>query len=240
MAVDLQMISYRFRIQDAEAYNSLTDKCDYGRLTPYGTGPYKVVSVDRNQGIMVERFDGSKLDPKYSPAPIKRVHGVPLPDRQTQIAQLLTNGIDIVRNVSPDNAVELAKNPSLEISTLPTASFYYIVLDAAGRSGHKAVQDPRVQLVSEPPVTEGERLSWLVLGRAPGEAGTADLALLQAFQLGIDLIEFTRDLLAALRGLLGLLAQAQHFHLQVVRALLGLAGFAARHSDSAAERSTSV
>jgi translocation and assembly module TamB len=39
---------------------------------------------------------------------------------------------------------------------------------------------PRVQLVSQPPVPEGERLSWLVLGRAPGEASQADLGLLQA------------------------------------------------------------
>lgn len=39
---------------------------------------------------------------------------------------------------------------------------------------------PRVQLVSQPPVSEGERLSWLVLGRAPGDATKADLGLLQA------------------------------------------------------------
>ncbi|MDH4093535.1 MAG: translocation/assembly module TamB domain-containing protein [Betaproteobacteria bacterium] len=39
---------------------------------------------------------------------------------------------------------------------------------------------PRVQLVSNPPVGESERLSWLVLGRAPGEASRADLGLLQA------------------------------------------------------------
>ena len=39
---------------------------------------------------------------------------------------------------------------------------------------------PRVQLVSKPPVPEGERLSWLVLGRAPGDASKADLGLLQA------------------------------------------------------------
>ncbi len=39
---------------------------------------------------------------------------------------------------------------------------------------------PRVQLVSQPPVPEGERLSWLVLGRAPGDATKADLGLLQA------------------------------------------------------------
>ena len=39
---------------------------------------------------------------------------------------------------------------------------------------------PRVQLVSQPAVPEGERLSWLVLGRAPADATKADLGLLQA------------------------------------------------------------
>ncbi|TAK80917.1 MAG: hypothetical protein EPO20_26775 [Betaproteobacteria bacterium] len=39
---------------------------------------------------------------------------------------------------------------------------------------------PRVQLVSNPPVPEGEQLSWLVLGRAPGNATKADLGMLQA------------------------------------------------------------
>jgi len=39
---------------------------------------------------------------------------------------------------------------------------------------------PRVQLVSQPPVPEGERLSWLVLGRAPSDATKADLGMLQA------------------------------------------------------------
>ena len=41
-------------------------------------------------------------------------------------------------------------------------------------------RSPRVQLVSQPPVPEGERLSWLVLGRAPTDATKADLGLLQA------------------------------------------------------------
>jgi translocation and assembly module TamB len=42
------------------------------------------------------------------------------------------------------------------------------------------VQVPRVELVSNPPVNESEKLSWLVLGRAPTEASGADLAVLQA------------------------------------------------------------
>jgi translocation and assembly module TamB len=41
------------------------------------------------------------------------------------------------------------------------------------------VQQPRVELVSEPPVDEGAKLSWLVLGHAPSDAAGADLAVLQ-------------------------------------------------------------
>jgi translocation and assembly module TamB len=42
------------------------------------------------------------------------------------------------------------------------------------------VQTPRVELISNPPVSENEKLSWLVLGRAPSDASGADLAVLQA------------------------------------------------------------
>jgi translocation and assembly module TamB len=42
------------------------------------------------------------------------------------------------------------------------------------------VRAPRVQLVSQPPVPENEKLSWLVLGRAPTDVTRADIGLLQA------------------------------------------------------------
>ena len=41
-------------------------------------------------------------------------------------------------------------------------------------------QDPRVRLWSDPEMTETEKLSWLVLGRAPSGLGTADIGLLQS------------------------------------------------------------
>ncbi len=39
--------------------------------------------------------------------------------------------------------------------------------------------DPRVRLYSEPPMSETEKLSWLVLGRGPNGLGVADIGLLQ-------------------------------------------------------------
>lgn len=40
-------------------------------------------------------------------------------------------------------------------------------------------RNPQVQLVSKPAVPEGDKLSWLVLGRAPSDASRGDLGLLQ-------------------------------------------------------------
>lgn len=45
--------------------------------------------------------------------------------------------------------------------------------------------DPRVRLISEPEMAEADKLSWLVLGRAPSGLGRADTALLQRAALAL-------------------------------------------------------
>jgi len=162
-ATDLGLLGYRTYIQDKESFDTLENKCDYGRLTPYGTGPYKVTSIDKNTGVMVERAK-NQFDPKYFRANIGHIQGIPIPDKQTQIAQLMTGGVDMLRNVQPDNAAALAKNPNLTVSTLPTASFIYIVLDAAGRSGVKALTDNRVRKA----IWMGMNRDAIIKGLVPG------------------------------------------------------------------------
>ncbi|HXZ50759.1 MAG TPA: translocation/assembly module TamB domain-containing protein [Burkholderiales bacterium] len=49
----------------------------------------------------------------------------------------------------------------------------------AGVAVTGTLQNPVVRIVSEPQVPEGEALSWLVLGRAPGAGSGADLTMLQ-------------------------------------------------------------
>ncbi len=49
----------------------------------------------------------------------------------------------------------------------------------AGVAVSGTLQNPVVRIVSEPQVPEGEALSWLVLGRAPGSGSGADLTMLQ-------------------------------------------------------------
>jgi len=66
-------------------------------------------------------------------------------------------------------------NPSLQMTAWRRNQQVEVSVQLAGTA-----RAPRVQLVSQPPVPEGERLSWLVLGRAPTDATKADLGLLQA------------------------------------------------------------
>ncbi len=71
----------------------------------------------------------------------------------------------------------------------------------AGVAVSGTVQNPTVRLVSEPPVSDGEALSWLVLGRAPGTASGGDIAMLQTAAsalLGSDSIGASDSLTRAL------------------------------------------
>ena len=65
-------------------------------------------------------------------------------------------------------------NPSLQVTAwrrnLPVE---------AGVQVSGTARAPRLQVVSQPPVPEGERISWLVLGRPPSDATKADLGMLQ-------------------------------------------------------------
>ena len=82
---------------------------------------------------------------------------------------------------------ELAVDPGVLIFDGPLAA---AALDISAWRRHQQVeagirvtgtmQTPRVELISNPPVSDSEKLSWLVLGRAPTEASGADLAVLQA------------------------------------------------------------
>ncbi len=66
-------------------------------------------------------------------------------------------------------------NPALQMTAWRRNQQVEVGVQVSGNA-----RAPRVQLVSNPPVSESERLSWLVLGRAPTDASKADLGLLQA------------------------------------------------------------
>jgi peptide/nickel transport system substrate-binding protein len=143
-ATMLQAFAYRFAIFDGKVLGTLADKADYGRLDPVGTGPYKVVSLDQTK-MVLERFDAYYDKTGPSQAHMKRVIVMPMPDRQTQIAQFMTGSVDLIRNPTADAARDLAGIPGTEITARHNGMLMYLTLDALGRSDNKAMKDQRVR-----------------------------------------------------------------------------------------------
>src|SRR5262249_7671384 len=121
-ALDLLALAYRFFVEDSEVLAKLDNKEDYGRISAASAGAFKLVSMDRNKGAVVERFEGLAPHLKqYLRAPIKRIEIVQVHDMQTQVAQLLTGGLDLLRNVPEDMAKELEKNPNVAITPMKSS-----------------------------------------------------------------------------------------------------------------------
>ncbi len=125
---------------------SYADAGDFGRKTPVGTGPYRVVSLDSTRGAVLERSGHYRHATDCKPAgTIGRVELMPIPDMQTQIAQLLINGVDLLHIAERDQVELLQRNPAFAVTATQAITFHYMTMDAAGRSGNKALMDLRVR-----------------------------------------------------------------------------------------------
>ena len=143
-ATVLSTIAYRFRTYDAAVHKSLANPGDYGRVSASSSGPYRMVSLDSSNGLVIERWDQAYKSP-YMRSPIKRIVGAFVPDRQTQKAHLLTGGLDVLRDITADDERQLGQVPNLALTPTSSKQIMYITMDAAGRSASKALTDERVR-----------------------------------------------------------------------------------------------
>lgn len=112
---------------------------------PIGTGPYKVTDLVAGKSIDLEKnaayWEGS---PKGIPKIGKLAVSFP-PEKTTQIAELLSGGLDWMWYVPADQVKNLAKVPGITVTSGETMRVGYILFDAAGRSGKSPLQDLRVR-----------------------------------------------------------------------------------------------
>ena len=172
-ATALAQLAYRFYIWNGAVLSKAQDKDDYGRVSPIGTGIFKVNQLDKNKGIIVERYDAFNTTPNRN-AQAKRVHGIPMPDRQTQTAELMTGGLDLARNVSPDAAKSLAENPNLKVTYIDSNNLFYVALDSQNLSGNKALSDIRVRKAISMAVNREQIIKYIVPGGDVAEHINAD------------------------------------------------------------------
>ncbi|MGI4903672.1 MAG: ABC transporter substrate-binding protein, partial [Janthinobacterium lividum] len=100
---------------------------------PIGTGPYKIVGR-RGSDIIFERNDdyfsgGGKSKPK-----IKTFIYRTIPDVNTQVADLISGGVDWAYYIPNDQAERLAHLPRVTVQNAETFRIGFLTLDAAGLS----------------------------------------------------------------------------------------------------------
>jgi peptide/nickel transport system substrate-binding protein len=134
----------------AAIHGKLADKTEFGRKTPVGTGPYKVETIDPVKGVTLVRNEAYVSTGAWRPkAAIGRVQAVPIPDLQTQIAQLMTGGIDLMHDVPKDQADQLAGAPNLHATASAGLVYFYMAMDSIARSGNTALQKVEVRRALE-------------------------------------------------------------------------------------------
>lgn len=126
--------------------HSKLDNFELFGAKPVGTGPYRITQVDKNRGVVGElRPDyphGSSVKRKPT---IGRFEVRGVGDTGTQVAEFLTGNIDLIRNVSVDQAEDLKKDKRFAATGTDPAAITYFLLDMKGRTGNKALTDVRVR-----------------------------------------------------------------------------------------------
>ena len=112
---------------------------------PVGSGPYKVVDYQPGKSITLEKFaDYFKDSPKAQPK-IGKVRIRFLPDRQTQMAEVMSGGEDFIMHVPKDQADKLQTLPNLQVMSGNTMRIVFLQMNTLEGAPSPEFKDPRVR-----------------------------------------------------------------------------------------------
>ena len=157
---------------------------------PIGTGPYKLVKWSKKQEHLMVRNDdywGSKPAFKYARVRI-------IPEFATQIAELISGGVDVIKAVGPDQMDVINKSGQARTSTSPILRTAFIQLDQAARSGPNPFTDVRVRKATNMAVDVDGIIKHVLRGLGDR---TATLVNPMAFGVDTNLKPFKQDVAAA-------------------------------------------
>jgi peptide/nickel transport system substrate-binding protein len=165
-AFDESRIAYLTGMLPKHIHAKLEDKLVFGRA-PVGTGMYRVTRVEENRGITLEQNPAFTYGGTARPVTnVKRIDFSFLPDAGTQTAQFLAGNLDVLRDVDIEQAAHMAQHPRVDATLVESISWFYMAIDARGRSGLKPLQDIRVRQALMMGVDRDE-LRKLIYGNHP-------------------------------------------------------------------------
>ena len=118
-----------------QAPTTADGKKEYGAGQPVGTGPYMITEVVLGERIVMKKNTNyMKNGPKGQPQ-IGNVVFRTIKEGNTQMAELLTGGIDWIWDVPKDQADRLLGMGEVQVTNAKTMRVSYIQFDVNGKSG---------------------------------------------------------------------------------------------------------
>lgn len=112
---------------------------------PVGTGPYKVLEYVPGKSITLERNDDYFTDSPKSQPTIGKVVVRFIPDRQTQMAEVMSGGVDFIMHVPKDQAEQLEAAPNVQVKSGNTMRIVFMQMNILDGTPAPQLQDERVR-----------------------------------------------------------------------------------------------
>lgn len=142
----MMWMAYNTAIFPQHIHGSLANKQDFS-ARPVGTGPLKIVRIDKNLGILAERNPFFKTTPGKKVAAIGRIVSEPIPDAGTLAAKFMIGEVDVARDLPADQTAALRDSGRAEFTlSAPSVGYSFLGFPSAGAQNVKALGDPRVRL----------------------------------------------------------------------------------------------
>ena len=129
---------------------------------PVGTGPFKFVEWRKGERTVME---ANERYWKGAPA-IKTLTFRVIPEAATQIAELLSGGVDIIRAVPPDQIPAIDRSGTARVTATKILRVVYLQLDGDGRAGKGPLTDVRVRRAINHAVNVDEIMQKVLGGKA--------------------------------------------------------------------------
>lgn len=111
---------------------------------PVGTGPYQFESYAPGGELVLKRFEGYFAGSPKDGATVDTVSIRIVPDIQTQLADLMSGGVDLVMGLPRDQADQLGQMPGVHVVTGETMRIVFLQMNTT-ETGQQALKDKRVR-----------------------------------------------------------------------------------------------
>lgn len=112
---------------------------------PVGSGPYKVTNYVPGKAITLEKSGDYFKDSPKAQAKISKIEIRFIPDRQTQMAEAISGGVDFIMHVPKDQAEQLEAVPHLQVVSGETMRIVFLQMNSQDGAPVPALKDERVR-----------------------------------------------------------------------------------------------